>query len=85
MRKGTFSYGIDTVLIPIRHGQIRILLPIIRACFFFDNFQSLAVDLPGPVNNTRTGTDITDTIRGVTDRADKYGSPIRSVCSVRKC
>ena len=48
MRQDTFSYGIDTVLIPIRYGQIRILLPIITdfssvpVFFFFDNYQSLA-------------------------------------------
>ena len=90
MRKdtGTFSYGIDTVLIPIRYGQIRILVPIIRIfypCLFFDSYQSLATDLPGPVNKARTGTDITDKIRIVTDRTDKYGSSIRSDRSVRKC
>ena len=92
MRKDTFSYGIDTVLIPIRYGQIRIPLPTIMdfSCvsvffffFFFYNYQSLAAELPGPVNNTRTDTDITDKIRIVTDRTDKYGSPIRSVRSVR--
>ena len=94
-----FSYGIDTGLIPIRYGQIRILLlPIIMDFssvsvffffffffFFLDNYQGLAADRPGPVNNTRKGTDITDKIRIVTDKKDKYGSPIRSVRSVRKC
>ena len=75
-------------LIPIRYGQIRILLPIIAdfsSVPVFDNYQSLAADLPGPVNNTRIDTDITDKIRIVTDRTDKYGSPICSVRSVRKC
>ena len=42
------------------------------------------MDLPGPVKNTRTGTGITDKIRIVKDRTDKYGSPIGSVRSVRK-
>ena len=61
-------------------------LRIFHPClFFFDNYQSLATDLQGPVNKTRTGTVITDKIRIVTDRTDKYGSPIRSVRSVRKC
>ena len=68
------------VLIPIRYGQIRILLPTIT-----DNYQSLVADHPGPVNNTPTDTDITDKIRIVTDWTDKYESPIRSVRSVCKC
>ena len=79
MRKDTFSNVTGTVLIPIRYGQTRI--PIIT------DFSSVSViltaaDLPGPVNNTRTGTDVTDKMRIVTDWTDKYGSPIRSV---RKC
>ena len=36
------------------------------------------------MNNIRTGTDITDKIRLETDKADRYGSPIRSVRSVPK-
>ena len=71
-------------MIPIRYGKFRILLPIITD-FSSDNYQSLAADLPGPVNNTRTDTDLTDKIRIVTDRADKYGSPISSVRSASKC
>ena len=89
MRKDTFSCGIDTVLIPIKYGQIRILLPIITdfssVPVFFDNYQSLAADRPGPVNNTRTSTNNTDKIRIVTDMTDKYGSPTHSARSVRKC
>ena len=54
-------------------------------CLIFDNYQILAADPPGPVNNERTDTDFTDMIRIVTERTDKYGSPIRSVCSERKC
>ena len=68
-------------LIPIRYGQLRGFHP----CLIFDNYQSLAADLPGPVNNARTDTDFTDMIRIVTDRTDNYGSPIRSVRSDRKC
>ena len=60
-------------LIPIRYGQLRFFNP----CLIFDNYQSLAADLPGPVNDARTDTDFTDMIRIVTDRTDKYGSPIR--------
>ena len=67
------------VLIPNRYGQIRILLPIITdfssVPVFFDNYQSLTADLPVPVNNTRTSTDITDKIRIVTDRTDTYRAP----------
>ena len=62
-----------------------ISLRIFHPCLFFDNYQSLAADLPDPVNSTRTDTDITDKIRIVTDRTDKYRSPILSVRSVRKC
>ena len=51
----------------------------------FYNYQSFAADLPSPVNNTRTGTDITDKIRIITDRTDKYGSPIHNVRSEREC
>ena len=88
LRKDTFSYEIDPVLIPIRYGQIRILIPTITGfhpCLIFYNNQSLIADFSGPVNSTRTGTDITDKIRIVTVRTDKYGSHIRSVRSVRKC
>ena len=53
LRQDTFSYGIDTVLIPIRYGQLRVFHP----CLIFDNSQSLAADLPCPVNNARTDTD----------------------------
>ena len=87
MRKDTFSYGTDTVLIPIRYEQIRILLPVltdVSSVPIFDNYQSFAADLLGPANNTRTRTDITDKIRIVTDRTDQYGRPIRSVRSLRK-
>ena len=95
-----FSYRIGTVLIPIRYGQIRIIYLSLRIfhpyrfLFFFYHYQSFFIhttyftylaDLPGPVNNTRTDTDITDNIRIVTDRTDKYGSPIRSIRSIRKC
>ena len=80
IRKNTFSNGIDTALIPIEYGQIRILLPSMADCLSV--LVLTAADRPGPVNNTRTGTDITDEIRIVTDRTDKNGSPIRSVCDL---
>ena len=85
MRKDAFSYGTETVLIRTDSNTITFHYGFfIRSCYF-DNYQSLAADLPGPVNNRRKGTDITDKIRIVTDRTDKYGSPIRSVRSVRNC
>ena len=70
--KNTFSYGIDIVLIPIGYGQIRKMpsqlpwhyLPlwIFYPCLISDSCKNLAADLPGPVNNARTGTNITDKI-----------------------
>ena len=59
---GTFSYGIDTVLIPIGYGHIR-PLGIFHPCLIFDSYQNLAADHPGPVNNLRTCTDNSDKIR----------------------
>ena len=41
------------ILIPIRYGQLRVFHP----CLIFDHYQSLAADLPCPVNNARTDTD----------------------------
>ena len=58
-------------------------LRILHLCLIFDKYQNLAADLPGPVNNVRTG--ITDKIRIVMDRTDIYGSPIRCVRRIRKC
>ena len=85
LRKDTVSNGIDAVLKPIEYGQIRIPLRIFHPCLIFDNYQNLAADLPGPVNHIRTGSDITDKIRIVTDRTDRYGIPFRSVRSTCKC
>ena len=65
MRKDAFSYGTETVLVRTDSNTITYHYGFfIRACYF-DNYQSLAADLPGPVNNTRTGTDITDKIRSL--------------------
>ena len=50
----------------------------IRACIF-DSYENLPADLPRPEDTIRTVTDITDEIRIVTDRTDRYGTPIRSV------
>ena len=78
----------------IRYGQIRINafsyvpLPTITdrpsAHAIFDSYENLPADLPRPEDTLRTVTDITDEIRIVTDRTDRYGTPIRSVHSVRK-
>ena len=61
-----FLYQLDTDRFEYYYLSLRIFHP----CLFFDNYQSLAADLPGPVNNTRTDTDITDKIRIVTDHED---------------
>ena len=55
-------HGLDTNRIDKRFGKIRIQLRIFHPCLIFDNYQNLAADLPGPVKNIRTGTDITDKI-----------------------
>ena len=78
----------------IRYGQIRINafsyvpLPTITdrpsAHAFLTVMKNLPADLPRPEDTIRTVTDITDEIRIVTDRTDRYGTPIRSVRSVRK-
>ena len=75
----------------IRYGQIRINafsyvpLPTITdrpsAHAFFDSYENLPADLPSPEDTIRT---VTDEIRIVTDRTDRYGTSIRSVRSVRK-
>ena len=50
---------------------------------FFDNYRNLAADLSGPVNETRTGTEISDKKRIITDRADRNGSTNRIFYNVR--